>query len=132
VNIDPGDSPGRPLRAGEIEEQLRRLLPQARSLDLDSYDTQTGEFRARARVPTRAGEAQVTIRRYPLEGDAPADDPTDPQISKAQRMSISGAIMWGWYVDYDDAEISEDEVRTLIGRPLVRDPMLSYPREVHL
>ena len=40
--------------------------------------------------------------------------------------------MWGWYVDYDDAEISEDEVRTLIGRPLVRDPMLSYPREVHL
>lgn len=105
------------------------MMPQARSVRVTANDPGTGALRALVTLPSRAGEACLTIRRFALNGDAPADDdPADVDIAKPQRMSISGEIMWGWYIDYDDADISEEEVRVLVGRPLVQDPVLSYPR----
>ncbi len=38
--------------------------------------------------------------------------------------------MWGWYIDYDASEISDEEVRILVARPLVQSHVLSYPREI--
>lgn len=126
----PESLPGRPLLREELEEGLRRIMPQARTLAVDSYSPENGSFRAIVTLPSRVGQADVTIRRFALDGDAPGDNETDPRITKPQRLSMSGETMWGWYVDYDDAGISEEEVRVLIAKPLVLDPILSYPRQI--
>ena len=116
--------PGRPLRREEIDQGLRSVMPQARSIETTHYQPQDGSFRAEVLLPSRANQGRIVIRRYGLEIGAPEDEPCK------QRCSISSEIMWGWYIDYDACEISDEEVRILVARPLVQSHVLSYPREI--